>query len=142
MIISHLLETKELSRFFKAQMSAFVGGITDYLIMLGGVELLGLHYITGIAIGGIIGALVNFMVNRRWSFRGKHQKLPGQLLRFTFVVFGSILLKSGGTSFFTEVLHIDYRISRIITDVIVSFGFNYILQRFWVFRKQMIQQHP
>ena len=107
------------------------------MIMLCCVELLGFHYITGIAIGGIIGAFVNFMVNRHWSFRGKQQKLPGQLLRFAFVVIGSIVLKSGGTSFFTEILRIDYRISRIITDAIVSFGFNYVLQRFWVFRKQM-----
>lgn len=35
----------------------------------------------------------------------------------------------------TTLLSLDYKISRIIVDLIVSLGFNYTLQKLWVFRK-------
>ncbi len=125
--------------FAKAQFSAFAGGIIDYLVMLACTELLHIHYTISIAIGGIVGAVFNFSVNRYWTFNASEaSKNPvgGQLLRFIFVVTGSILLKSSGTWLFTTYLHIDYKISRIIVDIIVSLGFNYVLQSYWVFKKK------
>jgi putative flippase GtrA len=56
------------------------------------------------------------------------------LWRFLFVVVSSIGLKMFGTFLLTNYAHIDYRISRIITDMIVSIFYNYMLQRYWVFR--------
>ena len=128
---------KEAKAFGKAQVSAFAGGLVDYLLMLICVEWLHTHYITGIIFGGIIGAIVNYSINRYWSFAGIKQGFQQQIGKFIFVVIGSILLKSGGTSLLTEVFQIDYKVSRLITDAIVSFGFNYVLQRYWVFRGQM-----
>lgn len=125
--------------FAKAQFSAFAGGILDYLVMLGCTELLHIHYTISIAIGGVVGAVFNFSVNRYWTFnasKASHAPVGGQLARFLFVVAGSICLKSSGTWLFTTYLHIDYKISRIIVDIIVSLGFNYVLQTYWVFRKK------
>ncbi len=128
---------REFKTFFKAQISAFVGGVVDYMVMLASVEILGWHYIYGIVLGGIVGALVNFSANRYWSFKGRVEGLAGQLPKFIIIVVLSVMLKSMGTSVLTEIAHIDYRVSRLLTDAIVSLGFNYTLQRFWVFRKQM-----
>lgn len=105
--------------------------------MLVCVELFDTHYVTGIVIGGIIGAVVNYSINRYWSFAGNNEGAQQQIGKFIIVVIGSILLKSGGTTLLTEVLFIDYKVSRLITDAVVSFGFNYVLQRWWVFRGQM-----
>lgn len=133
---------KEAKAFGKAQVSAFTGGVVDYLLMLVCVELLNTHYVTGIVIGGIVGAVINYSINRYWSFAGstvssKKENAQLQIGKFVFVVIGSILLKSGGTTLLTEVFQIDYKVSRLITDAIVSFGFNYVLQRYWVFQGQM-----
>lgn len=128
---------KEAKAFGKAQISAFLGGVVDYLIMLICVELLDTHYVTGIIFGGIIGAIVNYSINRYWSFAGNKQAAQQQIGKFVLVVIGSILLKSGGTTLLTEAFYIDYKVSRLITDAVVSFGFNYVLQRYWVFRGQM-----
>jgi putative flippase GtrA len=127
---------KGLMTFLKAQFSAFTGGIVDILIMIFFTEVVGIHYTLSIALGGIVGALVNFSINRNWTFREKNQSsgsIDTQLLRFCIVVGGSILLKSAGTFGLTELLKMDYRLSRILTDVVVSLGFNYILQKHWVF---------
>jgi len=126
---------KEISAFAKAQVSAFAGGIIDFLIMLIAVEYFHLHYVIGIAAGGIIGALVNFTINRIWSFDSVDDSAIVQMRKFILVVIGSIVLKSAGTSLLTEGVQLDYRLSRLITDLIVSLGFNYSLQRLWVFKK-------
>ena len=127
--------------FMKAQLSAFLGGLIDYGVMIFCTEVLGVYYPISIAIGGIIGAVFNFSVNRYWTFNtDKTSKAPvgAQLVKFVVVVAGSIFLKSTGTYLFTNWLKIDYKFSRIIVDIIVSLGFNYLLQTYWVFKKRPI----
>jgi putative flippase GtrA len=130
---------KQLIIFSKAQLSAFTGGLCDYGIMILLTELAGLHYTLSIAIACLLGAVVNFSLNKTWSFyaREKSYKFSGtqQLARFAFVLTSSILLKMSGTYLLTTFAGIDYKISRILTDLIVSLCYNYVLQRFWVFVK-------
>ncbi len=121
--------------FIKAQASAFIGGLVDYSIMIVCTELAHIHYTVSILISGLIGAVVNFMINRYWTYQADKIEVKGQLLKFIAVVIGSILLKSSGTYLFTNWLKIDYKISRVLTDILVSLGFNYTLQTYWVFRK-------
>ncbi len=121
--------------FIKAQASAFIGGLVDFGIMVLCTELLHIHYTISILISGIIGAIVNFSINRTWTYQAEKGRLDKQLLKFITVVLGSIFLKSGGTFLLTNWLNIDYKISRIVTDIIVSLGFNYTLQTYWVFKK-------
>lgn len=121
--------------FIKAQASAFIGGIVDYFIMIICTEVFGIHYTLSILISGSIGAIINFSINRKWTFHAEEGNLKHQMFKFIIVVIGSIFLKSGGTYLFTTFLNINYKISRIITDIIVSLGFNYTLQTYWVFKK-------
>ncbi len=120
--------------FAKAQASAFIGGLVDYVVMIAFTELLHIHYTVSIVIGGIIGAFVNFSINKYWTYQFNNA-VGGQIVKFILVVIGSILLKSRGTYLFTNWLNIDYKISRIITDIFVSLGFNFLLQKYWVFKK-------
>jgi len=130
------MSTKPVYIFARAQASAFTGGITDYLVMLVCTELLTIHYTVSIVLGGIIGAIVNFSVNRHWSFQSRQATVQRQLSKFITVVAGSILLKSSGTYFFTNWLSVDYKVSRVVIDIIVSLGFNFTLQKYWVFNKK------
>lgn len=125
--------------FGKAQVSAFIGGGTDYVIMVFITEVFHVHYTISIAIGGIIGAIVNFTLNKAWTFRSKdipyQSSISKQLIKFLLVVLNSILLKSSGTYVITTFLKLDYKVSRLIVDLIVSLLFNFTLQKFWVFKK-------
>jgi len=129
---------EKLFIFAKAQVSSLVGGMTDYLVMVFFTEVFHVHYTISIAIGGIIGAVVNFSLNRNWTFRTKGLRYKNsfnkQLLKFVLVVANSIFLKSSGTYLITTFLHLDYKISRIFVDLIVSIGLNYTLQKYWVFK--------
>jgi len=131
---------EELFVFGKAQVSAFFGGLVDYLLMIFFTEVFGIHYTISIAIGGVIGAFINFSLNRRWTFSTKginyRSSWFSQISKFVVVVLNSILLKSTGTYLFTTYMFIDYKISRIIANLLVSLIFNYTLQKHWVFRKE------
>jgi len=126
---------KSVYVFAKAQASAFTGGMVDYLIMIICTELLSIHYTISIVISGIIGAVMNFSVNRYWTFQAHNHPVKTQLAKFITVVAGSILLKSSGTYLFTTWFRLDYKISRVLIDIIVSLGFNYTMQKYWVFNK-------
>lgn len=130
---------KKMLVFIKAQLSAFLGGVVDFLIMIFCTEIFHIHYTISIAIGGVIGAIVNFSLNNKWTFYSKEipykNSVPEQLMKFVLVVINSIILKSSGTYFITTYLGFDYRISRIAVDLFVSIVLNYTLQKYWVFRK-------
>ena len=98
-------------------------------------EFAHLHYTRSIIISGVLGAVVNFSLNRYWAFKKHDESYRRQLRRFIFVVAGSIALKSSGTYLLTELLHLDYKISRLFVDAVVSLGFNFTLQKYWVFKK-------
>jgi len=124
-----------IQTFSKAQLSAFLGGLVDYAVMIICTELFHVYYPISILLSGLVGAVVNFSINRYWTYRVHHLGIGKQLLKFIAVVLGSIILKSLGTYLVTNWLSIDYKISRIIVDIIVSLGFNYTLQTYWVFKK-------
>ncbi len=130
-----MLNKSSIFAFIKAQFSAFTGGMVDYVIMIFCTEYLSIHYTRSIVISGLIGAFVNFSINRYWTFKAQQTtSFKAQIFKFYLVVLGSIFLKSTGTYLLTESIHLNYKYSRLIIDLIVSLGFNYTLQRFWVFR--------
>ncbi|MBE5322351.1 GtrA family protein [Pedobacter sp. MR2016-19] len=123
--------------FLKAQVSAFSGGVTDYGLMILLTEWLHIHFTISILISGTLGGMVNFCINRFWAFKsndGYCSSTSGQLIRFFTVVLGSISLKSAGTYLLHSSLNLDYKIGRLLIDSIVSYGFNYPLMKYWVFK--------
>lgn len=129
---------KSIFTFGKAQVSAFLGGLFDYGIMVFCVEFFKLDLKSSIVVGGLCGAIINFSINKYWTYQAKKPSLTSQLIKFFIVVVGSIYLKANGTYFLTSTFHIDYKITRIVVDLFVSIGFNFMLQKYWVFRTSPI----
>ena len=130
---------EKLFTFSKAQLSAFSGGMIDYGIMIFLTEMFHLHYTVSILISGVIGAVINFGLNKKWTFHSKDEPykhgLKVQLVKFILVVINSIFMKSYGTFLITQFIGIDYKISRLFIDLFVSLVFNFNLQKYWVFKK-------
>jgi len=127
--------------FVKAQASAFIGGITDYCVMILFTELFHIHYTISIIIGGVVGAVINFKLNKHWTFFSEvdsySQSARAQFMKFVMVLVNSILLKSYGTYLITTYMFNSYKINRIVVDLFVSLGCNYPLQKYWVFKKEL-----
>ena len=103
----------EILLFIRAQLSAFIGGLVDFAVMLLLTELLGVFYVYSIVAGGLVGAVANFSINKFWTFENQESNAISQISKFSLVVLGSIFLKSGGTFLLTEGLDIQYWIARI-----------------------------
>ncbi len=72
--------SKRLKFFVRAQCSAFAGVVVDYAIMIFLTDFVGVHYAISIAVGGLIGAAVNFSLNKIWAFRTKDSYYKFRLL--------------------------------------------------------------
>lgn len=121
--------------FGKAQFSAFIGALFDYSLMISLTEYASVFYSYSIIISGAFGAVINYSLNRYWTFKTHDVSQLKQLRKFICVVAASVILKSAGTYLLTELLKLDYKISRFCIDCVVSFGINFPLQKYWVFRK-------
>lgn len=123
-----------LAVFARSQVAAFIGGLVDYGTMVLLTELFGIHYVYSIAVGGVVGAIVNYTISRYWAFDARDEPKKTQIPKYIIVAMGSIVLKAGGTYVFTEFIGLDYKVSRLIVDAFVAFGFNFTLQKYWVFK--------
>ncbi|SRR5690606_4167351 len=121
--------------FGKAQVSAFLGGLFDFSIYTFGIQILGFTpYISNI-LSGSLGAVLNFTVNRYWTFEKTNAPVGKQLAKFVVVVIGSIFLKSTGIFFLVGHLSANPYYSKIAVEIFVSLGFNFLMQKYWVFNK-------
>ncbi len=125
--------------FGRSQISSGVATAVDFGLVFGLTELGSVWYVASVAIGAAAGAVVNFVVNRRWSFAqadpaSTWQHSTGtQVLRYTLVSTGSLVLNSLGTWGLTEASGIPYGFSVIGVSLAVGFFFNFPLQRRFVF---------
>ncbi|WP_159633662.1 GtrA family protein [Sphingobacterium composti Ten et al. 2007 non Yoo et al. 2007] len=125
----------KLKEFLKAQLSAFLGGMTDLAIYSFCFKVLNFSAPFSNAISGSLGAIVNFVINRYWSFGNTKNSIGSQLWKFVIVVIGSIMLKSIGIHYFVDVWKWHFLLSKLLVEIIVSLGFNFTLQKYWVFKK-------
>ncbi len=124
----------KVKEFLKAQLSAFVGGLTDFGIYTFCFKVLSLSAPLSNVASGSLGAVVNFIINRYWSFDSKQESLGNQLWKFVIVVIGSILLKSSGIYLLVDIWDVHFILAKISVELIVSLGFNFVLQKYWVFK--------
>jgi putative flippase GtrA len=131
--MSNLIRT-----FSKAQVSAGIATAADYGVIFFSAEVLKLWYVLAVALGALVGAVSNFLINRHWSFKGgfdrKTSAWHGQAFRYAWVSGASLLLNTGGVWFVTETLKIHYAISVFAVSIAVGVFFNYPLHRNYVFR--------
>jgi putative flippase GtrA len=126
------------SQFKRSQVSSFAATILDYGTLFSLTELLHVYYVISVACGALIGATVNFFLNRHWSFESADGNVHHQALRYCLVSGGSLGLNTGGVYFVTEYFHIHYAISVVIVSLLVGFLFNFPLQRGFVFRYEEV----
>lgn len=101
----------------------FVGGfsfLVDYSLLYVLTEYYHLHYLVSATISFIAGLVTNYLLSTHWIFR--HSKLDSKMMEFIIfsiigvvgLVFNNLLLYV-----FTDVLHLHYMISKLITAAIV-----------------------
>lgn len=122
--------------FLKFQTSSVVSTFLDYSITIFLTEVFSVLYIISSACGLISGGIINFLLNKNWVFeyRGKQEF---RLLRLYAAVWAmNLFMNTIGLYMLTEMARLDYRISKILTSVVVGVLLSYFAQKKIVFRPQ------
>jgi putative flippase GtrA len=97
------------------------------------VELFGVDYRIATFVGTVVGCASNFTINRSWSFEATAGKPQHQLARFLPVQAGASALHTAGVWLLTDASHLPYLGSKVVVAVAVYLGWNYPLNRRFVF---------
>jgi putative flippase GtrA len=119
--------------------ASIIGTGADYLVMISCVELLGLSPVAATPLGALSGAVTNFTLGRRFTYKTTDVPAPSQAWRYALVSAASLGLNTAGEYLFQHVLHIEYLLARVMSSVIVSNAWNYPMQRYFVFSAPAIK---
>ena len=125
---------KEIFTFTKAQGSALVATLSDYLMRVFLNLIVGISYINATLCGALTGGIVNCCINYRFVFSGNDARKRDVAWRYFVIWTGSILLNTSGTAFFKEVMGVKVYFAMLMTSAIVAICWNYMMQRLFVFR--------
>jgi putative flippase GtrA len=120
-------------RFIKAQLNSIISTGVDFFVMITLVEIFSIWYVAAAFLGAVAGATTNFILGRKWVFHSENESIKAQVLRYSLVWMGSLILNISGVYFFTDILKFKYIVSKIMTSMTVGFTFNYFLQKRFVF---------
>ena len=133
--------------FLRSILSSQCSSWTDMLISFAAFAWLHLTPFLSTAIGAFVGGVVNCVINYRFTFHATDIPWKAVVMKFALVWAGSLLLNSYGTHLlyylFTQwdwLIDMGFRpdgffaAARLLTSLIVSLVWNFLLQRYFVFR--------
>ncbi len=86
---------------------------------------------TATALGCVLGAVVNYSMNRTWTFQTSGS-VRLEAIRYALVSGSSLLLNASGVQLLWKA-GTDYRVAWWLTRIVVFLGWNYPLHRYYVF---------
>jgi putative flippase GtrA len=116
------------------QIASLVSTAVDFGTMVLAVEAFGLSPVWATALGASLGAISNFVMGRHWVFRSREGAVAGQAVRYGVVSAASAGWNTLGESIAVHWLGVQYFVARVVVAVLVSVGWNFPLQRAFVFR--------
>ena len=133
--------------FLRAQLSAQMATIADFLVTILLVRLFDVYYVYATLAGAIYGGIVNCVINYKWTFKSKGKKTH-VAVKFILVWVCSVWLNTWGTYALTESLAKIpwvrntlslyfgdfFIIPKVVVAIIVALFLNYNMQRFFVYR--------
>ncbi len=99
------------------------------------VELGHVNYVLATWVGTVVGSLSNFAINRVWAFDARDRPRAGQFMRFIAVQAAASFLHTAGVWVFTRFLGLPYQVSKAVISLLVYLGWNYPMNRWFVFRR-------
>lgn len=134
--------------FIRSSMSSQVCAWLDFIVSFVMFAWVGFKPIYSTAIGALTGGVANCIVNYKFTYRAMDVPWKAVIVKFTLIWLGSMLLNSFGTEGLYWVLsswhfleRLGFRpdgyftLARLVVSAIVSIGWNFQMQRCFVYRK-------
>ena len=97
-------------------------------------EFCGVWYLASSVIGSVISSVVNFLLQKLWTFENKSlEKVHWQVIAFIFVSVGYTVANGGMLYLLVDRLHWHYLVAQIIVSSFLGFVSYFISD--WIFRE-------
>ena len=123
-----------MKRFERSVLASIFSTAVDFGSLTGLVELFGVDYVVATFVGTILGFATNFLLNRFWAFDVAHHDWRYQLLRALPIQVGSTVWQTLGVWLVTRFGKLPYEISKLVVATAVYLGWNYPMNKWFVFR--------
>ena len=120
-------------RFFRYCLAGGIAGLTDLTIFYTANELVHLYYLYAIFISFTIAAMVNYILQRRLTFKNKYTKKHKQIAVFVVIQLIGLILNAGFTVLLVEFAGIWPTFARFIAIFIVL-AYNYTANKLITFK--------
>jgi len=123
-----------MKQFLKANAASLIASFCDFLITIVIKEWLDADPLLASVTGTVSGGVINFFIGRYWVFEARHLNVYHQGRRYFIIWAGNLLLNASGVYILLHYVGFNYILAKLITSVIVAVGFNYPLQKRYVFK--------
>lgn len=134
--------------FLRAQFSSQISSLTDFTVTILLTNVFGVFYGNATLFGNISGGIVNCIINYKWTFKAQGSKVKNVIIKYIMVWLVNLFLNREGTVLVTELvmkwIPVDslppiianniFLVPKIIVSIIVGFGWNYNMQRLFVYK--------
>ena len=124
-----------MSTFFKANFAAIIASFCDFGITVFLKQVFQIDAVLASILGTIIGGLSNFLIGRIWVFRSIQTPFFHQGKKYLLTWFGNLVLNSIGVYVLIKMMGVHYLFAKIATAITVALGYNYPIQKKYVFKK-------
>jgi putative flippase GtrA len=121
--------------FIKSTATSLFTTALDYATLVGLVELAHMNVALATFLGTVVGSLSNFTINKYWAFDARHQPIGPQLPKFVAVQAGSSFWNTVIVWVLYRPFGVPYPIGKLIAAAAVYLGWNFPLNRAWVFKE-------
>ena len=136
--------------FLRAQLSAQIATLTDFVLTYVCFQWLGMYYVLAASIGAITGGIINCIINYKWAFATQDCQSKWVFFKYILVWIGSLVLNVGGvyllvgylqdhTLLWERASSFYLMVVKVIVSVIIAVGWNYMLHRYFVFQDANIR---
>lgn len=138
---------KFIFSFIRAAASSQAASWVDLIVGFALFAWLGLKPWLATAIGAVCGGIINCIINFKFTFHAQGMSWKAVAMKYMMIWIGSVLLNSFGTEglyyLFNHWPWLEsigfkpdgyYAAARLITSLLVSWFWNFLLQRYFVYR--------
>ncbi|MFH1400054.1 MAG: GtrA family protein [Nanoarchaeota archaeon] len=129
-----LLETT----FIRFCIVGAISTVVDLSILYSLTEFAGIHYLKSATISFVIGAIINFSLNKKYSYRNTSKQVHKQFPIFLVVATTGLAINLGLLYLFVTHLAIWYMAAKILAILIIMF-WNFFINKFVTFNTKFIQ---
>jgi len=120
--------------FLKANAASLIASTIDYFITILLVNFFKIDVVLASMMGTISGGITNFLIGKHWVFSAGGGNTVRQALKYIIVWCGNLILNTSGVYLCVKIAHMNYVLSKLLVSLLVAFGYNYPLQKKYVFK--------